>query len=86
MVINIMIDTYERHRFARSVSRSRSKVKVICVLVAQLKKSYKKPCSIIVDGTWHKIEKMEASFSKVKVKPKREGQGHKQHSLAGHIY
>jgi hypothetical protein len=34
MILNIMIDTYERHRFARSVSRS--KVKVICVLVAKL--------------------------------------------------
>jgi hypothetical protein len=29
MIPNIMIDTYERHRFARSVSRSRSKVKVV---------------------------------------------------------
>jgi hypothetical protein len=46
---NIMIDTYDRHRFARSLSRSRSKVKVICVSVARLeKKSYKKPCSIIM--------------------------------------
>jgi hypothetical protein len=36
MILNIMIDTYERHLFARSVSRS--KVKVICVLVAKLKK------------------------------------------------
>jgi hypothetical protein len=35
-----MINTYERHLFARSVSRSRSKVKVICVLVAKLKKIY----------------------------------------------
>jgi hypothetical protein len=32
------IDTYEMHRFA--VSRSRSKVKVICVLVAKLKKNH----------------------------------------------
>jgi hypothetical protein len=46
-----MIDTYERHRFARSVSRSRSRIKVICLLVAKLKKTYKKPCSIIVDDT-----------------------------------
>jgi hypothetical protein len=38
MIHNIMIDTYERHRFTRSVSRSRSKFKVICVLVAKLKK------------------------------------------------
>jgi hypothetical protein len=40
-----MIDTYERHRFARS------KVKVICVLDAKLKKKHKKLCSIIVDET-----------------------------------
>jgi hypothetical protein len=36
MIHNVMIETYERHRFARSVSRSRSRVKVICVLVAKL--------------------------------------------------
>jgi hypothetical protein len=52
MILNIMIETYKRHRFARSVSRSWSKVKVICVLVAKRKKkSYKKPCSINVDDT-----------------------------------
>jgi hypothetical protein len=34
MIHNVIIDTYERHRFARSVSRSR--VKVICVLVSKL--------------------------------------------------
>jgi hypothetical protein len=33
-----MINTYERHRFARSMSRS--KVKVICVLVAKLLKNH----------------------------------------------
>jgi hypothetical protein len=38
MILNIMIDTYERYRFARSVSRS--KVKVICVLVAKLLKNH----------------------------------------------
>jgi hypothetical protein len=36
MIHNIIIDTYERHHFARSVSRS--KVKVNSVLVAKLKK------------------------------------------------
>jgi hypothetical protein len=41
MILNIMIDTYERHRFARSVSRS--KVKVICVFIAKLKKNIKSP-------------------------------------------
>jgi hypothetical protein len=29
MILNIVIDRYERHRFARSVSRSRSKAKVV---------------------------------------------------------
>jgi hypothetical protein len=38
LVLNIKIDTYERHRFARSMLRSRSTVKVVCVLVAKLKK------------------------------------------------
>jgi hypothetical protein len=50
MKLSMMIDAYGWHCFARSVSRS--KVKVICILVAKRKnKSYKKHCSVIVDGT-----------------------------------
>jgi hypothetical protein len=51
MKLSMMI-AYGWHYFARSVSRSRSKVKVICILVAKRKnKSYKKHCSVIVDAT-----------------------------------
>jgi hypothetical protein len=57
-----MRDTYKRHKFQNfensykkngsiPVDDTRSKVKVICVLVAKLKKTFKKPCSIIVDDT-----------------------------------
>ena len=42
MKLSKMIDTYGRHRFARSMSRSRSKVKVTFVYVAELLKNHEK--------------------------------------------